>query len=261
MYPEDDFPPLDEFRYRVAAAGRDIAFALDCPERVAEHVLDLQELTAQASELSIVNASVVHCWTGREDEDVPELDDSGNPLMGPAGCHHYVVVGMGGRIFHFETDEYGRTSRAAAMLYPLNAEERRRLPRLQSACRAVRRMDELRHPFRTPEEADSYMAREGVSAQVDPGDDGGHLVACQWGGPVEKINIVSQDASQNRFKQWRAHERAVSRLLEEGASLEFVVGATYPATDQRPDALTVSYAWNDRAGSVYTHTATVPNQH
>ncbi len=107
---------------------------------------------------------------------------------------HYLLTGVDGRVFHFETDRYARTTRASAFLFKVAAKRRVRLERAQSALRGVRDIPDLTRPLRTLEDYDSHMARHGQPVQINPDDDAGHLIGAQWGGPVEKVNMISHES-------------------------------------------------------------------
>ncbi|MBQ6338805.1 MAG: DNA/RNA non-specific endonuclease [Kiritimatiellae bacterium] len=74
-----------------------------------------------------------------------------------------------------------------------------------------------------------------------PGDDGGHLLASEFGGPKEQVNLSPMNSYINRHGEWRRMEKFVEKSLDGGKSVtDYRVKSTYEGESFRPEKFTVS---------------------
>lgn len=78
-----------------------------------------------------------------------------------------------------------------------------------------------------------------------PNDDGGHLIALENGGTSDFINYIPQDMACNRKGLWREAEKAASKAVREGETVECVINIYYPnKTTLRPSAMSRTHLVN-----------------
>lgn len=74
-----------------------------------------------------------------------------------------------------------------------------------------------------------------------PGDDGGHLLASEFGGPKEQVNLSPMNSYINRHGEWRRMEKFVEKALDGGKSVtDYRVKSAYDGESLRPEKFTVS---------------------
>lgn len=79
-------------------------------------------------------------------------------------------------------------------------------------------------------------------------DDGGHLVADEFGGSCEETNLVPMDSKVNQHGEWRKMERDIEKELKKEPPSEikdFEVELEYDDDSFRPSGFTVSYTVDD----------------
>ena len=73
-------------------------------------------------------------------------------------------------------------------------------------------------------------------------DDAGHLLAREFGGAPEQINLQPMDSYTNRHGEWRRMERDIGNALYEGKSVtDYKVQPYYEGSNFRPQGFDVSY--------------------
>lgn len=73
-------------------------------------------------------------------------------------------------------------------------------------------------------------------------DDAGHILAREFGGPPEQINLLPMDSYTNRHGEWRNMEREWGRSIDEGKSVtDVIISPQYEGTSKRPVGFEVSY--------------------
>lgn len=78
-----------------------------------------------------------------------------------------------------------------------------------------------------------------------PTDDAGHILAREFGGPCEQINLMPMDSHTNRYGEWRLMEKDIGRALDHGdAVTDFKTEIVYDGTSKRPLGFEVSYKNN-----------------
>jgi DNA/RNA non-specific endonuclease len=176
---------------------------------------------------------MVRAWQGEQEGNRNAYNAE---LRDPAPDATYVVSGAEGQLFQYETDERGRTVRARTTLRLLDQ------PRSASLQRSAK-------------------SRKGGDAD----DDGGHLLANQFGGPSEEINVVPQDWHENQRGRWRALEREWRDLVKRGFEVAVDVQPIYDAASARPVMLVVRWSFRAREGpgprEWVKDTVTIPNDH
>ena len=74
-----------------------------------------------------------------------------------------------------------------------------------------------------------------------PCDDGGHLVACEFGGLKEQVNLSPMNSYINRHGEWRLMEKYVEKALDAGKAVtEYRVKSSFNGDSLRPGKFTVS---------------------
>ena len=74
-----------------------------------------------------------------------------------------------------------------------------------------------------------------------PGDDGGHMLASEFGGPKEQVNLSPMNSYINRHGEWRRMEKFVEKALDGGQTVtEYRVKSAYDGDSLRPERFTVS---------------------
>ena len=75
-----------------------------------------------------------------------------------------------------------------------------------------------------------------------PGDNAGHLLAREFGGPFEQFNYLPMDGYSNKYGQWRTMEKGWERALSEGKSVtDIKITPSFDGACKRPDELVASY--------------------
>lgn len=78
------------------------------------------------------------------------------------------------------------------------------------------------------------------------GDDGGHLLASEFGGPKEQVNLSPMNSYINRHGEWRRMEKFVEKALDGGKSVtDYRVKSAYDGDSLRPEKFTVSMKVDD----------------
>ena len=73
-------------------------------------------------------------------------------------------------------------------------------------------------------------------------DDGGHLIADQFGGCGEQINLVPMDSEINRYGEWRKIEKDIEKANLEGKEVtDLKIEVEYEGDSKRPSGFTVTY--------------------
>lgn len=71
-------------------------------------------------------------------------------------------------------------------------------------------------------------------------DEGGHIVARRFDGPLDALNHFAQDANFNRGA-YKSLENELQRTLDKGSSVHIDVKAHYPGGSLRPNSIDVTY--------------------
>lgn len=87
-------------------------------------------------------------------------------------------------------------------------------------------------PAGTPRKTLSPALRD---SSYRPGDNRGHTIPDQFGGPATKDNVVPQMESVNKG-QFKQVENLVRRLKEEGRKVDYEVKTNYKGSDKRPSS-------------------------
>ncbi len=89
-------------------------------------------------------------------------------------------------------------------------------------------LDELGRTTRVSGELRLDEAMRNPDAQLEAGwsdrlqsDDGGHLIAAEFGGSGEWINLVAMDAETNRWGEYRDLEQELRHHLESGRQVYY----------------------------------------
>lgn len=96
--------------------------------------------------------------------------------------------------------------------------------------------DRLRDPNRTRE---TKNIKDGCAT-----DQGGHLLADEFGGSSDQINLVPMDGHVNEHGDWRLMEKNIESALKgppEKSVTDFTVVVRYDGTSSRPASFRVSY--------------------
>ncbi len=77
-------------------------------------------------------------------------------------------------------------------------------------------------------------------------DDAGHLLAREFGGPAEQINLQPMDSYTNRMGEWRNMEKSWGNTLDSGGKITDVkIESYYEDNSKRPTGFDVSYKENN----------------
>lgn len=79
------------------------------------------------------------------------------------------------------------------------------------------------------------LSRNLYDSSYRPGDERGHIISDQLGGPASKENVLAQKSSVNH-KQFREVERIVERLKAEGHNVDYEVKTNYADESTRPSS-------------------------
>lgn len=149
-----------------------------------------------------------------------ELDERGTPLVTRT----------------YETDALARTIRAEGQLVDIKG------TRNQNDQQRVGGKDRRRG---TPDPNDDPRNHR---------DDGGHLIATEFNGPGEAINMVAMDSRLNQHGAWRKMEERWGDEMRSGKKVEVAIRPVYKGESQRPDSIRVieridgkvkSYTWKN----------------
>lgn len=162
--------------------------------------------------------------TGRERYELRSGTDTGalNSVPPPPNADIYVSDADGGNFTKVETDDRGRIVRISRPRIELSDNSRRTSETLQTVDKKDGRRDENGNKM----------------------DDGGHLVADEFGGSSEETNLVPMDSEVNRHGEWRKMERDIEKGLNKVPPSEirdFEVELEYEDDSSRPSGFTVSY--------------------
>lgn len=105
--------------------------------------------------------------------------------------------------------------------------------------------DRQRNPVQTGRTFDLKEGR--TDANGNRMDDGGHIVADEFGGSSEQTNLLPMDSEVNRHGAWRDMEKQIeAELKKEPPSqvTDYVVRPCYEGDSSRPVAFEVSYNVN-----------------
>lgn len=87
-----------------------------------------------------------------------------------------------------------------------------------------------------------YKQREVVKNLGRTTDDGGHLIAREFGGSPDIDNLVPMNRILNRSGEWRKMEHNIKKLMESGKKLkDYNVKINYIGKSSRPRSFEVSY--------------------
>ncbi len=162
--------------------------------------------------------------TGREQYELQSGKDTEalNSVPPPPNADIYVSDADGGNYIKVETDGKGRIVRTSRPRIELSDKSQRTGETLQTVDKKDGRRDENGNKL----------------------DDGGHLVADEFGGSSEETNLVPMDSEVNRHGEWRKMERDMEKELNKVPPSEikdFEVELEYDDDSSRPSGFTVSY--------------------
>lgn len=166
--------------------------------------------------------------TGRERYELQSGKDTGalNSVPPPPNADIYVSDADGGNFTKVETDDKGRIVRISR-------------PRIELSDKSQRTNETLQ----TVDKKDGRRDENGSKT-----DDGGHLVADEFGGSSEEMNLVPMDSEVNRHGEWRKMERDIEKELNKEPPSEikdFEVDLEYDDDTSRPSGFTVTYTVDD----------------
>ena len=166
--------------------------------------------------------------TGRERYELQSGKDTGalNSVPPPPNADIYVSDADSGNFTKVETDDKGRIVRISR-------------PRIELSDKSQRTNETLQ----TVDKKDGRRDEDGNKM-----DDGGHLVADEFGGSSEETNLVPMDSEVNRHGEWRKMERDIEKELKKEPPSEikdFEVELEYDDDSFRPSGFTVSYTVDD----------------
>jgi hypothetical protein len=97
-------------------------------------------------------------------------------------------------------------------------------------------------------------AERNMAAQLDAGhadrlvsDDGGHLIASEFGGSGEWINLVPMDAHSNRWGDYRALELELKHHVEDGQTVYYENQIAWDGDGYRPAGFEIEYSIDGEA--------------
>ncbi|MCX5815167.1 MAG: DNA/RNA non-specific endonuclease [Proteobacteria bacterium] len=83
-------------------------------------------------------------------------------------------------------------------------------------------------------------------------DDGGHLIANEFGGIPEQINLVPMESTTNRHGEWRLMEKDLEKAIANNQKIsEFRGHCIYDDSSKRPSGFEVTYNVDGKPVSVY----------
>ena len=149
-----------------------------------------------------------------------------NSVPPPANADIYVNDADGQNYVKYETDDKGRVVKVTR-------------PRIELSDKSQRNNETLN----TVDKKDGRRDENGKKL-----DDGGHLVADEFGGSCEETNLVPMDSKVNQHGEWRKMERDIEKELKKEPPSEikdFEVELEYDDDSFRPSGFTVSYTVDD----------------
>ena len=166
--------------------------------------------------------------TGREKYEMQSGKDAEalNSVPPPANADIYVNDADGQNYVKYETDDKGRVVKVTR-------------PRIELSDKSQRNNETLN----TVDKKDGRRDENGKKL-----DDGGHLVADEFGGSCEETNLVPMDSKVNQHGEWRKMERDIEKELKKEPPSEikdFEVELEYDDDSFRPSGFTVSYTVDD----------------
>lgn len=103
----------------------------------------------------------------------------------------------------------------------------------------VDRLERIPSELRVRDESQQRLCR--LIKEGKPCDDGGHLIACEFGGLKEQINLSPMNSYVNRHGEWRLMEKFVEKVLDAGKVVtDYRVKSFFSGDSLRPDKFTVS---------------------
>ncbi len=123
-----------------------------------------------------------------------------------------------------------------------------------SMGRVTRTEGPLAAPKNLPESQrlDKKSQRDSMPNKV-PGDDAGHLIGNQFGGPGNHDNLVGMCRTMNQNGTWKKMENQLAKIANKrGNSVEVVVNVHYDGDDMRPSKFTVTAKITDKDGNETT---------
>ena len=166
--------------------------------------------------------------TGRERYKLQSGKDAGalNCVPAPLNADIYVSDVDGGNFTKVETDDKGRIVRISR-------------PHIELSDKSQRTNETLN----TVDKKDGRRDENGKKL-----DDGGHLVADEFGGSSEETNLVPMDSKVNQHGEWRKMERDIEKELNKEPPLEindFEIELEYDDDSFRPSGFNVWYTVDD----------------
>lgn len=149
-----------------------------------------------------------------------------NHVPPPANADIYVTDADGRNYTKVETDDKGRIVKISR-------------PRIELSDKSQRTTETLN----TVDKKDGRRDDDGKKL-----DDGGHLVADEFGGSSEETNLVPMDSQVNQHGEWRKMERDIEKELKKEPPSEirdFEVDLEYDDDTSRPSGFTVFYTVDD----------------
>ena len=197
----------------------------------SNHLSDGGEVTDDSSEGYESWDDVPHATdpeTGREKYEMQSGKDAEalNCVPPPANADIYVNDADGQNYVKYETDDKGRVVKVTR-------------PRIELSDKSQRNNETLN----TVDKKDGRRDENGKKL-----DDGGHLVADEFGGSCEETNLVPMDSKVNQHGEWRKMERDIEKELKKEPPSEikdFEVELEYDDDSFRPSGFTVSYTVDD----------------
>ena len=168
--------------------------------------------------------SVYELKSGQDSEALNKVPPPPNAII--------VVQDANGKGFtRIETDDRGRITKVSRQKIELADKSQRTNETLQTIDKKDGRRD----------------------TNGDKLDDGGHLVADEFGGASEETNLVPMDSEVNRHGEWRKMERDIKKELNKKPPSDitnYEVEIYYDDDSQRPSGFTVSYTRVEGRNSV-----------
>lgn len=105
---------------------------------------------------------------------------------------------------------------------------------------SVERQDGVRNDY---QQARCVDTKDGIHGR----DDGGHLLAREYGGPAEQINLLPMESGINRNGEWRRMEKEIGKYLDAGNSVtDLSIKPQYEGDSRRPTGFEVEYSVSER---------------
>lgn len=126
--------------------------------------------------------------------------------------------------------------------------------------RIIRTSGPLADPAKLPEDQrlrSEYQQR--ILADKVPGDDAGHLIGDQFGGPGDDNNLVSMCRTSNQTGAWKQMENDLVTIRQGAKKVVVTVNVHYDGDDRRPSKFTVTAKITNKDGSETTRRWLQPN--